>query len=164
MIKDTIVEGFHNAPHRSLYHALGLTDEEQRRPLIGIVSSHNEIVPGHVNLDKIADAVKLGVAMAGGTPIMFPAITVCDGIAMGHVGMKYSLVTRDLIADSTEAMVMAAMTIIVAMGITEATTVAEPLTEGVTSMSSRGYFRLYWVFTASTDLPAARLDSAFSSL
>ena len=107
MIKDTIVEGFHNAPHRSLYHALGLTDEEQRRPLIGIVSSHNEIVPGHVNLDKIADAVKLGVAMAGGTPIMFPAITVCDGIAMGHVGMKYSLVTRDLIADSTEAMVMA---------------------------------------------------------
>ncbi len=107
MIKDTIVEGFHNAPHRSLYHALGLTDEEQRRPLIGIVSSHNEIVPGHINLDKIADAVKLGVAMAGGTPIMFPAITVCDGIAMGHVGMKYSLVTRDLIADSTEAMVMA---------------------------------------------------------
>ena len=107
MIKDTIVEGFHNAPHRSLYHALGLTDEEQKRPLIGIVSSHNEIVPGHINLDKIADAVKLGVAMAGGTPIMFPAITVCDGIAMGHVGMKYSLVTRDLIADSTEAMVMA---------------------------------------------------------
>ena len=107
MIKDTIVDGFHNAPHRSLYHALGLTDEEQKRPLIGIVSSHNEIVPGHVNLDKIADAVKLGVAMAGGTPIMFPAITVCDGIAMGHTGMKYSLVTRDLIADSTEAMVMA---------------------------------------------------------
>ncbi|MBQ8502987.1 MAG: dihydroxy-acid dehydratase [Clostridia bacterium] len=107
MIKDTIVDGFHNAPHRSLYHALGLTDEEQHRPLIGIVSSHNEIVPGHINLDKIADAVKLGVAMAGGTPIMFPAITVCDGIAMGHVGMKYSLVTRDLIADSTEAMVMA---------------------------------------------------------
>ena len=107
MIKDSIVEGFHNAPHRSLYHALGLTDEEQKRPLIGIVSSHNEIVPGHINLDKIADAVKLGVAMAGGTPIMFPAITVCDGIAMGHVGMKYSLVTRDLIADSTEAMVMA---------------------------------------------------------
>ena len=107
MIKDTVVDGFHNAPHRSLYHALGLTDEEQKRPLIGIVSSHNEIVPGHINLDKIADAVKLGVAMAGGTPIMFPAITVCDGIAMGHVGMKYSLVTRDLIADSTEAMVMA---------------------------------------------------------
>lgn len=107
MIKDTIVDGFNNAPHRSLYHALGLTSEEQSRPLIGIVSSYNEIVPGHVNLDKIADAVKLGVAMAGGTPIVFPAITVCDGIAMGHTGMKYSLVTRDLIADSTEAMVMA---------------------------------------------------------
>ena len=107
MIKDTIVDGFNNAPHRSLYHALGLTNEEQSRPLIGIVSSFNEIVPGHVNLDKIADAVKLGVAMAGGTPIVFPAITVCDGIAMGHVGMKYSLITRDLIADSTEAMVMA---------------------------------------------------------
>lgn len=107
MIKDTIVDGFGNAPHRSLYHALGLTKEEQARPLIGIVSSFNEIVPGHVNLDKIADAVKLGVAMAGGTPIVFPAITVCDGIAMGHVGMKYSLITRDLIADSTEAMVMA---------------------------------------------------------
>ncbi len=107
MIKDKIVNGFNNAPHRSLYHALGLTNEEQSRPLIGIVSSFNEIVPGHVNLDKIADAVKLGVAMAGGTPIVFPAITVCDGIAMGHVGMKYSLITRDLIADSTEAMVMA---------------------------------------------------------
>ncbi len=107
MIKDTIVDGFHNAPHRSLYHACGLTNEEQSRPLIGIVSSFNEIVPGHVNLDKIAEAVKLGVAMAGGTPIVFPAITVCDGIAMGHRGMKYSLVTRDLIADSTEAMVMA---------------------------------------------------------
>lgn len=107
MIKDTIVDGFNNAPHRSLYHALGLTREEQSRPLIGIVSSYNEIVPGHINLDKIADAVKLGVAMAGGTPIVFPAITVCDGIAMGHTGMKYSLVTRDLIADSTEAMVMA---------------------------------------------------------
>ncbi len=107
MIKDTIVDGFNNAPHRSLYHAIGLTKEEQARPLIGIVSSFNEIVPGHVNLDKIADAVKLGVAMAGGTPIVFPAITVCDGIAMGHVGMKYSLITRDLIADSTEAMVMA---------------------------------------------------------
>ncbi|MBO5937597.1 MAG: dihydroxy-acid dehydratase, partial [Clostridia bacterium] len=107
MIKDTIVDGFHNAPHRSLYHACGLTKEEQARPLIGIVSSFNEIVPGHVNLDKITQAVKLGVAMAGGTPIVFPAITVCDGIAMGHVGMKYSLVTRDLIADSTEAMVMA---------------------------------------------------------
>ena len=107
MIKEKVVNGFHNAPHRSLYHALGLTEEEMQRPLIGVVSSHNEIVPGHVNLDKIAEAVKLGVAMAGGTPIMFPAITVCDGIAMGHVGMKYSLVTRDLIADSTEAMVMA---------------------------------------------------------
>ena len=107
MIKETIVDGFHNAPHRSLYHALGLTEEEQSRPLIGIVCSYNEIVPGHTNLDKIAQAVKLGVAMAGGTPIMFPAITVCDGIAMGHTGMKYSLVTRDLIADSTEAMVMA---------------------------------------------------------
>ena len=107
MIKETIVDGFHNAPHRSLYHALGLTEEEQARPLIGIVCSYNEIVPGHTNLDKIAQAVKLGVAMAGGTPIMFPAITVCDGIAMGHTGMKYSLVTRDLIADSTEAMVLA---------------------------------------------------------
>ena len=107
MIKDTIVDGFQNAPHRSLYHALGLTEEEMSRPLIGIVSSYNEIVPGHINLDKITQAVKLGVAMAGGTPIMFPAITVCDGIAMGHTGMKYSLVTRDLIADSTEAMVRA---------------------------------------------------------
>ena len=107
MIKDTIVEGFNNAPHRSLYHALGLTEEEQRRPLIGIVSSYNEIVPGHINLDKITQAVKLGVAMAGGTPIMFPAITVCDDIAMGHTGMKYSLITRDLIADSTEAMTLA---------------------------------------------------------
>lgn len=107
MVKDKIVDGFHNAPHRSLYHALGLTEEELSRPLIGVVSSYNEIVPGHMNLDKITEAVKLGVAMAGGTPIMFPAITVCDGIAMGHVGMKYSLVTRDLIADSTEAMVMA---------------------------------------------------------
>ncbi len=107
MIKDRIVDGFHNAPHRSLYHALGLTEEEQRRPLIGVVCSYNEIVPGHIHLDKIAQAVKMGVAMAGGTPIMFPAITVCDGIAMGHTGMKYSLVTRDLIADSTEAMTLA---------------------------------------------------------
>ena len=107
MIKEKIVDGAHNAPHRSLYKALGLTKEELSRPLIGIVSSYNEIVPGHMNLDKITQAVKLGVAMAGGTPIMFPAIAVCDGIAMGHVGMKYSLVTRDLIADSTEAMVMA---------------------------------------------------------
>ena len=107
MIKDTVVNGCDNAPHRSLYNALGLTAEELQKPLIGIVCSYNEIVPGHMNLDKIADAVKLGVAMAGGTPIMFPAIAVCDGIAMGHEGMKYSLVTRDLIADSTEAMVKA---------------------------------------------------------
>ncbi len=107
MIKDTIIDGVQNAPHRSLYHALGFTKEEQSRPLIGIVSSHNEIVPGHMNLDKIVEAVKIGVAMAGGTPIVFPAIAVCDGIAMGHEGMKYSLVTRDLIADSTEAMVKA---------------------------------------------------------
>ena len=107
LVKETIVDGFQNAPHRSLYHALGLTKEEQSRPLIGIVSSYNEIVPGHMNLDKIVEAVKLGVAMAGGTPIVFPAIAVCDGIAMGHTGMKYSLITRDLIADSTEAMVLA---------------------------------------------------------
>ncbi|MBQ6714464.1 MAG: dihydroxy-acid dehydratase [Clostridia bacterium] len=107
MIKEKIVDGFQNAPHRSLYHALGLTKEEQSRPLIGIVSSYNEIVPGHMNLDKIVDAVKLGVAMAGGTPIVFPAIAVCDGIAMGHTGMKYSLITRDIIADSTEAMALA---------------------------------------------------------
>ena len=107
MRKENVVDGVQNAPHRSLFHALGLTEEEQKRPLIGIVSSYNEIVPGHMNLDKIVDAVKLGVAMAGGTPIVFPAIAVCDGIAMGHTGMKYSLVTRDLIADSTEAMVLA---------------------------------------------------------
>ena len=107
MIKDTVVNGCNNAPHRSLYNALGLTEEELQKPLIAVVSSYNEIVPGHMNLDKITEAVKLGIAMAGGTPIMFPAIAVCDGIAMGHVGMKYSLVTRDLIADSTEAMVMA---------------------------------------------------------
>ncbi len=107
MIKETIVDGFQNAPHRSLYHALGLTKEEQARPLIGIVSSYNEIVPGHMNIDKIVDAVKLGVAMAGGTPIVFPAIAVCDGIAMGHTGMKYSLITREMIADSTEAMALA---------------------------------------------------------
>ena len=107
MVKEKIVDGAHNAPHRSLYHALGLTKEEQSRPLIGIVSSYNEIVPGHVNLDKIVEAVKLGVAMAGGTPIVFPAIAVCDGIAMGHRGMKYSLITRDMIADSTEAMALA---------------------------------------------------------
>jgi len=107
MIKDTIVNGPQNAAHRSLYHALGMTKEEQQRPLIGIVSSYNEIVPGHINIDKIVEAVRMGVAMAGGTPIVFPAIAVCDGIAMGHTGMKYSLVTRDLIADSTEAMVRA---------------------------------------------------------
>ena len=107
MSKENIVTGVQNAPHRSLFHALGLTEEEQSRPLIGIVSSYNEIVPGHMNIDKIVDAVKLGVAMGGGTPIVFPAIAVCDGIAMGHKGMKYSLVTRDLIADSTEAMALA---------------------------------------------------------
>ncbi|MBR6790505.1 MAG: dihydroxy-acid dehydratase [Oscillospiraceae bacterium] len=107
MMKDKVVNGPQNAAHRSLYHALGLTYEEQQRPLIAVVSSYNEIVPGHMNLDKIVDAVKLGVAMAGGTPIVFPAIAVCDGIAMGHEGMKYSLVTRDLIADSTEAMLRA---------------------------------------------------------
>ena len=107
MRKENVVDGAQNAPHRSLFHALGLTEEEQKRPLIGIVSSYNEIVPGHMNLDKIVDAVKIGVAMAGGTPIVFPAIAVCDGIAMGHTGMKYSLVTRDLIADSTEAMALA---------------------------------------------------------
>ncbi|MEE1186014.1 MAG: dihydroxy-acid dehydratase [Acutalibacteraceae bacterium] len=107
MKSDSLKFGTQNAPHRALYHALGLTEEEQKRPLIGIVSSYNEIVPGHINIDKIVDAVKLGVSMAGGTPIVFPAIAVCDGIAMGHTGMKYSLVTRDLIADSTEAMAMA---------------------------------------------------------
>lgn len=107
MKSNFIKEGANNAPHRALYHALGLTNEEVERPLVGIVSSYNEIVPGHMNIDKIVDAVKLGVAMAGGTPIVFPAIAVCDGIAMGHQGMKYSLVTRDLIADSTEAMAMA---------------------------------------------------------
>lgn len=99
--------GFDKAPQRSLLHALGLTEEEIERPLVGIVSSYNEIVPGHMNLDKICEAVKMGVSMAGGTPIVFPAIAVCDGIAMGHKGMKYSLVTRDLIADSTEAMALA---------------------------------------------------------
>ncbi len=107
MITEKIVKGAQNAPHRSLYHALGLTEEELDRPLIGIVSSYNEIVPGHMNIDKIVQAVKTGVSMAGGTPIVFPAIAVCDGIAMGHRGMKYSLVTRELIADSTEAMVLA---------------------------------------------------------
>lgn len=107
MRSDSVKTGMQQAPHRSLFHALGMTKEELDRPLVGIVSSYNEIVPGHMNLDKIVEAVKLGVAMAGGTPIVFPAIAVCDGIAMGHVGMKYSLVTRDLIADSTEAMAMA---------------------------------------------------------
>ena len=107
MRSDAVKTDTQQAPHRSLFNALGMTKEEMDRPLVGIVSSYNEIVPGHMNLDKITQAVKLGVAMAGGTPVMFPAIAVCDGIAMGHVGMKYSLVTRDLIADSTEAMAMA---------------------------------------------------------
>ena len=107
MRSDSVMKGTSQAPHRSLFNALGFTEEERNRPLIGIVSSYNEIVPGHMNLDKIAEAVKLGVAMAGGTPVVFPAIAVCDGIAMGHIGMKYSLVTRDLIADSTECMTMA---------------------------------------------------------
>ncbi|CCX60381.1 dihydroxy-acid dehydratase [Blautia hydrogenotrophica] len=107
MRSDAVTKGAQQAPHRSLFHALGMTQEEMDRPLVGIVSSYNEIVPGHMNLDKIVSAVKQGVAMAGGTPIVFPAIAVCDGIAMGHIGMKYSLVTRDLIADSTEAMAMA---------------------------------------------------------
>ena len=102
MKSDAVKKGLQQAPHRSLFNALGMTEEEMERPLVGIVCSYNEIVPGHMNLDKIANAVKMGVAMAGGTPIMFPAIAVCDGIAMGHEGMKYSLVTRDLIADSTE--------------------------------------------------------------
>ena len=104
---DNVTKGMQQAPHRSLFNALGMTKEELDRPLVGIVSSYNEIVPGHMNIDKIANAVKMGVAMAGGTPIMVPAIAVCDGIAMGHTGMKYSLVTRDLIADSTECMAMA---------------------------------------------------------
>ena len=107
MRSDAVTKGMQQAPHRSLFNALGMTEEELKKPLIGIVSSYNEIVPGHMNIDKIADAVKLGVAMAGGTPVMFPAIAVCDGIAMGHTGMKYSLVTRDLIADSTECMALA---------------------------------------------------------
>ena len=107
MKSDAVKKGLQQAPHRSLFNALGMTEEEMERPLVGIVCSYNEIVPGHMNLDKIANAVKMGVAMAGGTPIMFPAIAVCDGIAMGHIGMKYSLVTRDLIADSTECMAKA---------------------------------------------------------
>ncbi len=107
MKSDNVKAGMQSAPHRSLFNALGMTKEEMERPLVGIVSSYNEIVPGHMNLDKITEAVKMGVAMAGGTPVVFPAIAVCDGIAMGHIGMKYSLVTRDLIADSTEAMALA---------------------------------------------------------
>ena len=107
MKSDNVKSGMQQAPHRSLFNALGMTQEEMKKPLVGIVSSYNEIVPGHMNLDKIVNAVKLGVAMAGGTPVVFPAIAVCDGIAMGHIGMKYSLVTRDLITDSTEAMAIA---------------------------------------------------------
>ena len=107
MKSDAVTKGAQQAPHRSLFNALGFTKEEMERPLIGIVSSYNEIVPGHMNLDKIVEAVKMGVAMAGGTPVVFPAIAVCDGIAMGHIGMKYSLATRDLIADSTECMALA---------------------------------------------------------
>ena len=107
MKSDAVRKGMQQAPHRSLFNALGMTEEEMRKPMVGIVSSYNEIVPGHMNLDKIVEAVKLGVAMAGGTPVVFPAIAVCDGIAMGHIGMKYSLVTRDLIADSTECMALA---------------------------------------------------------
>ncbi len=107
MKSDSVRVGTQQAPHRSLFNALGMTEEEMKKPLVGIVSSYNEIVPGHMNIDKIVEAVKLGVAMAGGTPVVFPAIAVCDGIAMGHVGMKYSLVTRDLIADSTECMATA---------------------------------------------------------
>ncbi len=107
MRSDCVREGMQQAPHRSLFNALGMTEEEMKRPMIGIVNSYNEIVPGHMNLDKITEAVKLGVAEAGGTPVVFPAIAVCDGIAMGHSGMKYSLVTRDLICDSTECVAMA---------------------------------------------------------
>ena len=107
MNSEKITKGINAAPQRTLLHALGLTDEEIKKPLIGIVSSKNDIVPGHMNIDKIVEAVKTGVSMAGGVPIVFPAIAVCDGIAMGHEGMKYSLVTRELIADSTEAMTKA---------------------------------------------------------
>ena len=107
MKSDCVRKGTEGAPKRALFHALGMTEEELNRPLVGIVNSYNEIVPGHMNLDKITEAVKIGVAMGGGTPVVFPAIAVCDGIAMGHQGMKYSLVTRDLIADSTEAMAIA---------------------------------------------------------
>ena len=107
MKSDNVKKGMQQAPHRSLFNALGFTEEEMNKPMVGIVSSYNEIVPGHMNLDKIVNAVKLGVAEAGGVPVVFPAIAVCDGIAMGHIGMKYSLVTRDLIADSTECMALA---------------------------------------------------------
>ena len=107
MRSDNVKKGMQQAPHRSLFNALGFTEEEMKKPMVGIVSSYNEIVPGHMNLDKIVNAVKLGVAEAGGVPVVFPAIAVCDGIAMGHIGMKYSLVTRDLIADSTECMALA---------------------------------------------------------
>ena len=107
MKSDAVKCGMQQAPHRSLFNALGFTEEEMKKPMVGIVSSYNEIVPGHMNLDKIVNAVKLGVAEAGGVPVVFPAIAVCDGIAMGHEGMKYSLVTRELIADSTECMARA---------------------------------------------------------
>nr|WP_330366615.1 dihydroxy-acid dehydratase [Butyrivibrio sp. VCB2001] len=107
MNSDRVMKGLQQAPHRSLFNALGFTEEERNKPLIGIVSSYNEIVPGHMNLDKITEAVKLAVAEAGGMPVVVPAIAVCDGIAMGHIGMKYSLVTRDLIADSTECLAKA---------------------------------------------------------
>ena len=107
MRSDNVTKGVERAPNRSLFYALGYTREELERPLIGVVCSQNEIVPGHMNLDKIAEAVKAGIRLAGGTPVEFPAIAVCDGIAMGHIGMKYSLVTRELIADSTEAMALA---------------------------------------------------------
>ena len=107
MKSDSVKKGMATAPQRSLFNALGMTKEEMKKPMVGIVSSYNEIVPGHMNIDKIVEAVKLGVAMAGGTPVVFPAIAVCDGIAMGHIGMKYSLVTRDLIADSTECLAKA---------------------------------------------------------
>ena len=107
MKSEVLKSGVNAAPQRTLLHSLGLTDEEIKKPLIGIVSSKNDIVPGHMNIDKVVEAVKMGVALAGGVPIVFPAIAVCDGIAMGHEGMKYSLVTRELIADSTEAMAKA---------------------------------------------------------
>ena len=109
MRSDRVKKGLQQAPHRALWNALGVTKEEMNKPLVAVVSSWNEIVPGHMNLDKIAEAVKLGVAEAGGFPVVIPAIAVCDGIAMGHTGMKYSLVTRDLIADSTEAMIQAGL-------------------------------------------------------